>query len=152
MEDTLLGIRQKPALQQPHWDRQEQLTQVRRELATRPPLVGAAEVRALRAALAEVALGRAQLVQAGDCAEDPEESTARDVHRKAALLDLLAGTMKMAAHRPVVRVGRLAGQFAKPRSRATETVGGAELPSTAAIWSTARRPTRLPAGPIRCGC
>ncbi|MFI9076718.1 3-deoxy-7-phosphoheptulonate synthase [Streptomyces sioyaensis] len=128
MEDTLLGIRQKPALQQPHWDRPEQLAQVRRELATRPVLVGAAEVRALRAALAEVALGRAQLVQAGDCAEDPEESTARDVHRKAALLDLLAGTMKMAAHRPVVRVGRLAGQFAKPRSRATETVDGVELP------------------------
>ncbi|AJT62375.1 putative phospho-2-dehydro-3-deoxyheptonate aldolase [Streptomyces lydicus] len=128
MEDTLLGIRRKPALQQPHWENQEQVEQVRRELATRPALVRTRDVRALRAALAEVALGRAQLVQAGDCAEDPEESTARDVHRKAALLDLLAGTMKMTAHRPVVRVGRLAGQFAKPRSRPTETVDGVELP------------------------
>ncbi|MFF4952152.1 3-deoxy-7-phosphoheptulonate synthase [Streptomyces chattanoogensis] len=128
MEDTLLGIRRKPALQQPHWESQEQVEQVRRELATRPALVRTRDVRALRAALAEVALGRAQLVQAGDCAEDPEESTARDVHRKAALLDLLAGTMKMTGHRPVVRVGRLAGQFAKPRSRPTETVDGVELP------------------------
>ncbi|MEU9119850.1 3-deoxy-7-phosphoheptulonate synthase [Streptomyces sp. NPDC048506] len=128
MDDTLLGIRRKPALQQPVWENHEQVERVRRELAARPPLVGEDQVRALRAALAEVALGRAQLVQAGDCAEDPEESTARDVQRKAALLDLLAGTMKMTAQRPVVRVGRLAGQFAKPRSRPTETVDGVELP------------------------
>ncbi len=78
--------------------------------------------------LAEVAAGRAQVVQAGDCAEDPAECTPRHLARKAGLLDALAGIMKIATRRPVVRVGRIAGQFAKPRSQDTEVVAGVELP------------------------
>jgi 3-deoxy-7-phosphoheptulonate synthase len=86
-------------------------------------------VRTLRSRLAEVAAGHAQVVQAGDCAEDPAECTAGYVARKAGLLDVLAGTIKMITHRPVVRAGRIAGQFAKPRSRPTERVGDLELPA-----------------------
>ncbi|GAQ51751.1 3-deoxy-7-phosphoheptulonate synthase [Streptomyces acidiscabies] len=128
MDNTLLDIRLKPARQQPAWDDLEQLERVRDELVRRPALVTGADVRALRAALAEVAAGNALVVQAGDCAEDPDECTAAHVARKAAVLDLLAGTVKMTAHRPVVRIGRIAGQFAKPRSHDTETVDGVELP------------------------
>lgn len=82
----------------------------------------------LRGLLAEVAAGQAQVVQAGDCAEDPAECTAGDAERKAELLDVLAGVMNAITHQPVVRVGRIAGQYAKPRSAHTEQVGGAELP------------------------
>ncbi|WP_416972064.1 3-deoxy-7-phosphoheptulonate synthase [Streptomyces sp. 4F14] len=128
MDNTLLDIRLKPARQQPEWEDLEQVERVRDELVRRPALVTCADVRALRAALAEVAAGNALVVQAGDCAEDPDECTAAHVARKTAVLDLLAGTVKLAAHRPVVRIGRIAGQFAKPRSQATETVDGVELP------------------------
>jgi 3-deoxy-7-phosphoheptulonate synthase len=68
------------------------------------------------------------VVQTGDCAEDPAECSADYVARKSGLLDVLAGLVKMSTHLPVLRVGRMAGQFAKPRSRPTETVGGVELP------------------------
>ncbi|WP_327253957.1 3-deoxy-7-phosphoheptulonate synthase [Streptomyces sp. NBC_01244] len=128
MDNITLDIRLKPALQQPEWDDHAQVDVVRRELAGRPPLVRAQDVRALRAALAVVARGEAHLVQSGDCAEDPDESTARDVHRKTAVLDLIAGAFKMITQKPVVRVGRIAGQFAKPRSNGTEIVDGVELP------------------------
>ncbi|MFM9609852.1 phospho-2-dehydro-3-deoxyheptonate aldolase [Streptomyces sp. V2] len=128
MDNTLLDIRLKPARQQPAWDDLEQLERVRDELVRRPALVTGADVRALRAALAEVAAGNALVVQAGDCAEDPDECTVAHVARKTAVLDLLAGAVKMTAHRPVVRIGRIAGQFAKPRSNDTETVDGVELP------------------------
>ncbi|WP_433271459.1 3-deoxy-7-phosphoheptulonate synthase [Actinosynnema sp. CS-041913] len=125
------AVRESPpriALQQPDWDDYELVHRVRAALTSRPGLVTSDEVGQLRAALAVVAAGRAHVVQAGDCAED-FGSAAGDVARKAALLDLLAGTMKMATHRPVVRIGRIAGQFAKPRSSPTEVVGGVVLPS-----------------------
>ncbi|MFJ7155289.1 3-deoxy-7-phosphoheptulonate synthase [Streptomyces sp. NPDC101118] len=128
MDNTLLDIGLKTALQQPEWEDHAQVELVRQELAAHTPLVRAQDVRTLREALARVALGEAKLVQAGDCAEDPDESTARDVHRKAAVLDLVAGALKMITHRPVVRIGRLAGQFAKPRSNPTEIIDGVELP------------------------
>lgn len=128
MENTPLDIRLKPALQQPEWEDHEQTELVRQELAARDPLVRAEDVRALRAQLAEVAAGRAHIVQSGDCAEDPDESTADYVHRKAAVLDLMAGALKLATHKPVLRIGRIAGQFAKPRSNNTEVVDGIELP------------------------
>jgi 3-deoxy-7-phosphoheptulonate synthase len=93
-----------------------------------PALVDIEAVHRLRSLLSEAAAGRLQIVQAGDCAEDPAEATPEDVTRKTALLDVLAGTMKLASGKPVLRVGRLAGQFAKPRSKPTETVHGTELP------------------------
>jgi 3-deoxy-7-phosphoheptulonate synthase len=78
--------------------------------------------------LADAAAGRIQIVQSGDCAEDWNDDGASDVPRKAALLDLLAGALRMAGHKPVLRVGRLAGQQGKPRSKPTETVDGREIP------------------------
>ncbi|WP_345668153.1 3-deoxy-7-phosphoheptulonate synthase [Streptomyces similanensis] len=118
----------KPALQQPEWDDPSQVRRIREVLAARPPLVRAEDVCALRTLLAQVARGGALVVQAGDCAENPDDCDAAHVSRKSAVLDMLAATLKMAAHKPVIRVGRIAGQFAKPRSRAVERVGGRELP------------------------
>ncbi|QNP70438.1 3-deoxy-7-phosphoheptulonate synthase [Streptomyces roseirectus] len=128
MDNTLLDIRLKPAKQQPAWDDPAQLERVRDELVRRPALVATEDVRELRAALAQVAAGKALVVQSGDCAEDPAECTVAHVARKTAVLDLLAGALKMTAHQPVVRIGRIAGQFAKPRSSDTERVDGVELP------------------------
>ncbi|GAA2106102.1 3-deoxy-7-phosphoheptulonate synthase [Streptomyces synnematoformans] len=121
-------IRSLPAQQQPDWAGNPEIQRVREELGTLPPLVTLAETDALRAHLAEAAAGRVQVVQSGDCAEDWDEATPSEVARKSGLLDMLAGSVRMTAHRPVLRVGRMAGQFAKPRSRPTEVVSGAELP------------------------
>ncbi|MFJ2645169.1 3-deoxy-7-phosphoheptulonate synthase [Streptomyces sp. NPDC087420] len=118
----------KPALQQPEWDDPSQVRRIREVLAARPPLVRAEDVRRLRTLLARVARGEALVVQAGDCAENPDECDAAYVSRKSAVLDLLAATLKAATHKPVVRVGRIAGQFAKPRSRPFERIGDLELP------------------------
>ncbi|MFI9612466.1 3-deoxy-7-phosphoheptulonate synthase [Streptomyces sp. NPDC052023] len=128
MDRDLSDIRSHPARQQPDWENDPRLAKVRDELAARPALVGMREVLRLRAALARVASGDAHVVVAGDCAEDPAECTSGDVARKAGLLDVLAGTLRMVTHRPVIRVGRIAGQFAKPRSGPTERIGGRELP------------------------
>ncbi|WP_053720155.1 3-deoxy-7-phosphoheptulonate synthase [Saccharothrix sp. NRRL B-16348] len=128
MDQELLDMIPHQAPQQPPWPDRTRLDRVRRDLATRPALVGVDDVRTLRALLARVAAGEANVIQAGDCAEDPSECTVGYVARKAALLDVLAGTMKLNTHKPVLRAGRLAGQFAKPRSKPTESFGGVELP------------------------
>ncbi|MFC0439917.1 3-deoxy-7-phosphoheptulonate synthase [Kutzneria buriramensis] len=126
--EALLDVRRKPAAQQPQWEDRARIRRVREELATRPALVSAADTHRLRGMLARVAAGEATVVQAGDCAEDPAECVVGYVARKAGLLDVLAGTMKMITHKPVVRAARIAGQFAKPRSSPTERVGDLELP------------------------
>ncbi|MEU9204888.1 3-deoxy-7-phosphoheptulonate synthase [Streptomyces sp. NPDC048332] len=128
MDNALLDLRARTALHQPPWEGEAQLRSVHGELAERPGLVRAEDLDTLTGLLARVAAGEAYVVQAGDCAEDPDECSASDVARKAAVLDLLAGTLKMTTHAPVLRVGRIAGQFAKPRSRPTERVGAVELP------------------------
>jgi 3-deoxy-7-phosphoheptulonate synthase len=128
VDDALLDIRYGQALQQPSWEDEEQVLRVRKELAALPALVEAEDVRTLRSVLARVAAGKAHVVQAGDCAEDPAECTPGHVARKAGLLSMLAGQLEMTTGLPVVRVGRIAGQFAKPRSRPTERVGDRELP------------------------
>ncbi|MFE5401291.1 3-deoxy-7-phosphoheptulonate synthase [Streptomyces sp. NPDC056580] len=128
MDEVVRDIRIRKALQQPEWPDQDQAGRVGDMLAAGPALVRAHDLRALRAALAQVAAGEALVIQAGDCAEDPTECSAADVSRKAALLDLLAGTLRMNALKPVIRAGRIAGQFAKPRSSAAETVGATLLP------------------------
>ncbi|MEU3567969.1 3-deoxy-7-phosphoheptulonate synthase [Kitasatospora sp. NPDC036755] len=117
-----------PADQQPRWPDPELARRVRCQLAALPGLLEAEEVLALRTHLAAVATGAALVVQAGDCAEDPADCTPGDVARKAELLGLLAGRMARGTGRPVLTVGRLAGQFAKPRSAPTERIGGLELP------------------------
>ncbi|TQM85194.1 3-deoxy-D-arabinoheptulosonate-7-phosphate synthase [Saccharothrix saharensis] len=116
------------AEQQPQWPDQDRVARVRDELGGRPGLVTAAEITTLRSLLAEVAAGRMEVLQAGDCAEDPAECTPAEVTRKIAMIDVLANVMRMTTGKPVVRVGRIAGQFAKPRSRPVEVVDGVELP------------------------
>ncbi|MEU1409419.1 3-deoxy-7-phosphoheptulonate synthase [Streptomyces sp. NPDC005728] len=129
MEDVLRGIELREAMQQPEWSDAAQIQRVRETLEARPPLARAEDIRTLSSALARVAAGEAMVVQAGDCAEDVNEHTPGYVARKIAVLDLLAGALRMITHRPIVRVGRIAGQFAKPRSKQTEMVGDLELPS-----------------------
>ncbi|MFE9422331.1 3-deoxy-7-phosphoheptulonate synthase [Kitasatospora sp. NPDC006697] len=121
-------VRSLPAVQQPDWSEAGQLAHVTDELSHMPALVTWDEVRTLRSLLAEVAAGKVQVIQSGDCAEDPAECCLGYVARKAALLDVLAGVMKINSLRPVIRVGRIAGQFGKPRSKPTELVDGRELP------------------------
>ncbi|MEU8975588.1 3-deoxy-7-phosphoheptulonate synthase [Streptomyces monashensis] len=118
----------KPAPQQPEWDDPSQVRRIREVLADRPPLVKVEDVRALRTLLAQVARGEAHVVQAGDCAENPSECSAEHVGRKSAVLDLLAEALQSQTHKPVVRAGRIAGQFAKPRSKPVERIDGLELP------------------------
>ena len=116
------------ARQQPDWHDPVRAAAVRAELAHLPALVAWEEVQVLRMLLAEAAVGNYQIIQAGDCAEDPAECEPGQVARKVGLLDALAGVMKVNTGKPVIRIGRIAGQFAKPRSSATETVDGRELP------------------------
>lgn len=128
MNNVHTFLRSLPAAQQPDWESHTEFTRVEEELSAAPELVDAADVDALHAHLAEAAAGHVQIVQAGDCAEDWAECNEGDVARKAGLLDVLAGLMRMTSHKPVLRVGRLAGQYGKPRSRPTESVRGMELP------------------------
>jgi 3-deoxy-7-phosphoheptulonate synthase len=114
--------------QQPQWYDAEEVRTVRAELASRPGLVRTEDVAVLRSLLARVVAGHANVVQAGDCAESLAECTAGYVARKAGLVEVLAGVLKMNTHKPVIRVGRIAGQFAKPRSSMIEQVDGLELP------------------------
>ncbi|MCD9142932.1 3-deoxy-7-phosphoheptulonate synthase [Streptomyces albireticuli] len=117
-----------PAEQQPRWSAHPDLPGVRRALQDAPALTTAADVRTLRRQLAEVALGRARLLQSGDCAEDIRERGPAHTAAKAELLAGLADRMALRTGRPVVRVGRMGGQFAKPRSSPTETHDGVDLP------------------------
>ncbi|MEF9907236.1 3-deoxy-7-phosphoheptulonate synthase [Streptomyces sp. P9-A2] len=116
------------AQQQPRWEDLAEVERVRDTLAGLPPLVETESLSRLRCRLAGVAAGQAQVVQAGDCAEDFAECTAGDVKRKTGLLDVLAGVMNAITHQPVLKVGRIGGQYAKPRSAGTESVGGVEIP------------------------
>ncbi|TPQ15566.1 3-deoxy-7-phosphoheptulonate synthase [Streptomyces sporangiiformans] len=129
MDNALLDTQDKPARQQPDWADASRVRQVRDTLSRCPALVDAWDVDTLRSLLARVASGEALILQSGDCAEDPAECTPGYVARKTAVMDLLVGALKMITHKPVVRVGRIAGQFGKPRSSPTELVGGVELPS-----------------------
>ncbi|MFH8570528.1 3-deoxy-7-phosphoheptulonate synthase [Streptomyces sp. NPDC017993] len=128
MGHAVTEIQRAKALQQPEWNDLSQIQRVKEILSFRPPLVRVDDVHTLRSLLASVAAGEAHVVQAGDCAEDPEECTAEHVRRKSAALDLLATTLKMVTGKPVLRVGRIAGQFAKPRSNSFEEVGDLVLP------------------------
>jgi 3-deoxy-7-phosphoheptulonate synthase len=125
----MLDIPLSRALQQPEWADPAQVGRVTRVLANRPPLVRAEDVRTLRERLALVAAGECLVVQAGDCAEDPDEATPGHVDSKVAAVDAMAGALSLIANKPVLRVGRIGGQFAKPRSKPTEVVDGVTLPA-----------------------
>ncbi|OSP56204.1 class II 3-deoxy-7-phosphoheptulonate synthase [Pseudoruegeria sp. SK021] len=121
--------RQKPRVQMPDYTDAVALADVEAKLAKYPPLVFAGEVRTLKSQLAQVSRGEAFLLQGGDCAESFSEFDAVGIRDTFKVMLQMAMVLTYAAKVPVVKVGRMAGQFAKPRSAATETVGGIELPS-----------------------
>jgi 3-deoxy-7-phosphoheptulonate synthase len=120
--------RGREARQQPDYADPEALAAALKELAAYPPLVPAAEAHALKAALAEAQAGSAFLLQGGDCAESFAEFSPESVRLNAALIAAVAARLGEASGLPIVRVARIAGQFAKPRSRAFERKEGRRLP------------------------
>jgi 3-deoxy-7-phosphoheptulonate synthase len=121
--------RDYPALQQPNWPDSGHVESVTKKLAALPPLVFAGEARSLTKALGEVAEGRAFLLQAGDCAESFHDQSAASIRERLKIILQMAAVLTYSGGLPVVKVGRIAGQFAKPRSADTEMVSGVELPS-----------------------
>ena len=121
--------RGKPIQQQPQYPDAAHLARVEQTLAGYPPLVFAGEARELRRQFAEVTKGRAFLLQGGDCAESFAEFSAAKIRDTFKVLLQMAIVMTFAAGCPVVKVGRMAGQFAKPRSANDETLGGVTLPA-----------------------
>ncbi|WP_166984550.1 class II 3-deoxy-7-phosphoheptulonate synthase [Canibacter zhoujuaniae] len=115
--------------QQPQWPDKSALEKVQRELAAQPPLVFAGEADQLRTQLADVAQGKAFLLQGGDCAETFADATADKIRDRVKTLLQMALVLTYGASTPVVKVGRMAGQFAKPRSSNTETRGEVTLPA-----------------------
>jgi 3-deoxy-7-phosphoheptulonate synthase len=128
-EWTPQSWREKPARQQPDWPDPEGLSLTLKTLASMPPLVFAGEARELMASLGEVAAGRAFLLQAGDCAESFDSMGADDIREKLRVILQMAVVLTYAGGVPTVKVGRIAGQFAKPRSSDIETQGDIALPS-----------------------
>jgi len=121
--------REKPILQQPTYPNQDNLNRVLSELKNYPPLVFAGEARSLKSQLADVANGKAFLLQGGDCAESFSEFHADNIRDTFKALMQMAVVMTYAGGVPVVKVGRMAGQFAKPRSSNDETLDGITLDS-----------------------
>ena len=120
--------RDHTALQQPRWPDVDAHEAVLQQLSSLPPLVFGGETRELTGQLAEVAAGRAFLLQAGDCAESFDTS-ADSIRDRLRVILQMAVVLTYYTGVPVVKVGRIAGQFAKPRSSDTETIDGVELPS-----------------------
>jgi len=121
--------RSKPIVQVPGYPDEAALKAVEEQLATFPPLVFAGEARKLKKELAKVAAGQAFLLQGGDCAESFAEHRADNIRDFFRVVLQMAVVLTFAASSPVVKVGRVAGQFAKPRSSDTETKDGVTLPS-----------------------
>lgn len=118
-----------PAQQQPAYEDPSGLEAALARLRQLPPLVVPEEVDRLRGLLAEAAAGRRFLLQGGDCAEQFKDCVPEAIAGKLRVLLQMSVALTHGGRRPVVRVGRIAGQFAKPRSRATELIRGRELPS-----------------------
>ena len=118
-----------PAVQQPEWPDEGDLERALKQIASYPPLVFAGEARSLQSALAQVSAGNAFLLQAGDCAESFDDFSANNIREKLRVILQMAVVLTYSLGVPTVKVGRIAGQFAKPRSSPTEKVGDLELPS-----------------------
>ena len=127
MSDTLWP--DLPAAQQPDWPDAEQLKSAVDQLRALPPLVFAGECDDLRNRLAEAARGEAFVLMGGDCAERFAGATADQISAKLKTVLQMAVVLTYAASLPVVKIGRLAGQYAKPRSSSTERLAGVELPA-----------------------
>ena len=128
------------------------LDDVTAQLRVLPPLVFAGECDALKERLGAVARGEAFLLQGGDCAETFADSTADAIRNKLKTLLQMAVVLTYGAQVPVVKVGRIAGQFAKPRSADTETRDGVTLPSYRGDAVNGWRSPPRPARPTRSGC
>lgn len=126
---TRSSWREKPIKQQPSYPDQAALEAVEAQLRNYPPLVFAGEARRLKKSLAEVCEGKAFLLQGGDCAESFSEFHATNIRDTFKVMMQMAVVMTFAGGVPVVKVGRLGGQFAKPRSSDNETIDGVTLPS-----------------------
>nr|WP_328823399.1 3-deoxy-7-phosphoheptulonate synthase class II [Metallococcus carri] len=122
-DDTL------PAAQQPTWPDQEALRAASAELGSLPPLVFAGECDILRERLADAAVGRAFVLQGGDCAEMFASATADNIRDRVKTILQMAAVLTYGASTPVVKLGRIAGQYAKPRSKNDETRGEVTLPA-----------------------
>jgi 3-deoxy-7-phosphoheptulonate synthase len=118
-----------PAAQQPGWPDTAVLAEVTAELASYPPLVFAGECDDLKARLGAAARGEAFLLQGGDCAETFVDATADRIRNKVKTLLQMAVVLTYGASMPVIKVGRMAGQYSKPRSTPTEVRGDVELPA-----------------------
>ncbi|MDO6799278.1 class II 3-deoxy-7-phosphoheptulonate synthase [Shimia thalassica] len=123
------GWRNKPRIQMPDYTDEDALKAVEAQLASYPPLVFAGEARRLKEQLGAASRGEAFLLQGGDCAESFEQFSADGIRDTFKVMLQMAMVLTYGAKVPVVKVGRMAGQFAKPRSAPTETVDGIELPS-----------------------
>jgi 3-deoxy-7-phosphoheptulonate synthase len=121
--------RAKPRIQMPEYMDEAELKAVEAKLSSYPPLVFAGEARRLKAQLGAASRGEAFLLQGGDCAENFEQFSADGIRDTFKVMLQMAMVLTYGAKVPVVKVGRMAGQFAKPRSAPTETVDGIELPS-----------------------
>lgn len=126
---TPASWRTRPIQQQPLWPDAGALQTALDEVRALPPLVNHGEVDALRAHLAEAARGKAFLLQGGDCAERFADCTKTAIEAKLKILLQMSLVLTWGARIPVIRVGRMAGQFAKPRSNDTETIDGTEMPN-----------------------
>ncbi|WP_245723760.1 class II 3-deoxy-7-phosphoheptulonate synthase [Paramicrobacterium humi] len=121
--------RELPIKQQPEWQDPDAVADVSREISTLPPLVFAGEVDMLRERLARAARGEAFLLQGGDCAETFAGATADQIRDRVKTILQMAVVLTYGASMPVIKMGRMAGQFAKPRSKDTETRGDVTLPA-----------------------
>jgi 3-deoxy-7-phosphoheptulonate synthase len=119
----------RPAEQQPLYPREDQVARVVDEISTLPPLVTSWEINALRAQLAEAARGERFLLQGGDCAERYDHCDSGTIANKLKILLQMSLVLALGGQRRVIRVGRFAGQYAKPRSDEFETRHGVTLPS-----------------------
>ena len=123
------GWRSKPRIQMPEYTDEDALHAVEAKLASYPPLVFAGEARRLKAQLGKASRGEAFLLQGGDCAESFAEFSADSIRDTFKVMLQMAMVLTYGAKVPVIKVGRMAGQMAKPRSAPTEVVEGVELPS-----------------------
>ena len=121
--------REKPRVQMPNYQNTKVLHDVEAQLSKYPPLVFAGEARSLKRQLGDVANGKGFLLQGGDCAESFEEFSADNIRDTFRVMLQMAVVLTYGAKCPVIKVGRMAGQFAKPRSSDTEIINGLELPS-----------------------
>lgn len=126
---TVPSWRERPASQQPTYPDPAALEAVTSDLRSRPPLVFAGEVDALRQSMAAASEGQAFVLMGGDCAESFQDNTANNIRLKLQTILQMAAVLTYGASTPVIKIGRMAGQYAKPRSSDTETRDGVTLPS-----------------------